>query len=299
MRSRTIDLDGPLHFADFGGRGPTIVLVHGLGGSHLNWMTVGPALATRGRVVAPDLAGFGRTPLAGRSAHVRANHGLLDRFLDAVADGPATLVGNSMGGLIAMMEAAESPAKVARLVLVGPVQPRPSATVIDPMVALTFAAYAFPGVGETLMRWRAGRLGPEGTVRQSLALCCADPARLSPDVVAAHVALARERQAMPWSQTAFLEAARSIVGVLARRRQVRALITGIAVSTLIIQGTEDRLVPLAASRATAALRRDWSLAVLQGIGHVPQLEAPERFIATVEEWLDGGTGTPSRAEAVP
>ena len=45
MRSRTIDLDGPVHYADFGGTGPTLVLVHGLGGSHVNWMAVGPALA--------------------------------------------------------------------------------------------------------------------------------------------------------------------------------------------------------------------------------------------------------------
>ena len=64
MRSRTVDLGGPVHFADFGGSGPTMVLVHGLGGSHLNWLAVGPALAARARVLAPDLAGFGRTPLA-------------------------------------------------------------------------------------------------------------------------------------------------------------------------------------------------------------------------------------------
>src|SRR5882672_10845246 len=138
MRSRTIDLDGPVHFADFGGTGPTMVLVHGLGGSHVNWMAVGPALAAHARVLAPDLAGFGRTPLVGRSAHVHANHALLARFVDAVAGGPAILVGNSMGGLIAMMEAARRPAKVARLVLVGPAQPRPSATLIDPLVALNF-----------------------------------------------------------------------------------------------------------------------------------------------------------------
>jgi len=287
LRSQTIDLDGPVHFADFGGSGPTIVLVHGLGGSHVNWMAVGPALTARARVVAPDLAGFGRTPLARRSAGVDANRGLLDRFLDAVADGPAILVGNSMGGLIAMMEAAGQPAKVTRLVLVGPAQPRPTATLIDPLVALNFAAYAFPGVGETLMRWRAARLGPEGLVRQTLALCCADPACLPPDVVAAHVAMARERQAMPWAQTAFLEAARSMMVVLARRGRMHALIAAIEAPTLIVQGTKDRLVPLAASRATAALRPDWSLAVFEGVGHVPQLEAPERFVETVLGWLDG------------
>src|SRR5438876_7924663 len=108
MLSRTLDVDGgPVHLADFGGTGPTMILVHGLGGSHANWLAVGPGLAAHARVLAPDLPGFGRTPLAGRSARVRANVELLDRLLDAVAEDPAVLVGNSMGGLIAMMEAAD------------------------------------------------------------------------------------------------------------------------------------------------------------------------------------------------
>src|SRR5213594_978838 len=201
-----------------------MILVHGLGGSHANWLAVGPGLAARARVLAPDLPGFGRTPLAGRSARVRANVELLDRLLDAVDGGPAVLVGNSMGGLIAMMEAAARPEKVAGLVLVGPAQPRPRGALLDPAVALTFAAYAFPGVGERFLRWRAAWLGPERLVRQTLALCCADPASVPPDVVAAHVALARERQRMPWAQPAFLEAARSILAVLARRREVQATI---------------------------------------------------------------------------
>jgi len=291
MRSRTVDLGGPVHFADFGGSGPTMVLVHGLGGSHLNWLAVGPALAARARVLAPDLAGFGRTPLAGRSAHVRANAQLLDRFIDAVAEGPATLIGNSMGGLLAMMEAERQPEKVTRLVLVGAAQPRPPGTRFDPVVALTFAAYAVPGLGERFRRWRAARRGPEGLVRDTLQLVCADPGRVPAEVVAAHVALARDRMdRMPWGNQAFLEAARSIVFTLARRREVHAMIGRIAAPTLLVQGTRDRLVSLAASRATAALRPDWTLAVLEGIGHVPQLEAPERFVATVTGWLDGNVG---------
>ena len=291
MRSRTVDLGGPVHFADFGGSGPTMVLVHGLGGSHLNWLAVGPALAARARVLAPDLAGFGRTPLAGRSAHVRANAQLLDRFIDVVAEGPAILIGNSMGGLLAMMEAERQPEKVTRLVLVGAAQPRPPGTRFDPVVALTFAAYAVPGLGERFMRWRAARRGPEGLVRDTLQLVCADPGRVPAEVVAAHVALARDRMdRMPWGNQAFLEAARSIVFTLARRREVHAMIGRIAAPALLVQGTRDRLVSLAASRATAALRPDWTLAVLEGIGHVPQLEAPERFVATVTGWLDGNVG---------
>src|SRR5262245_16356527 len=285
MQSRSVDLDGPVHFADFGGSGPTMVLVHGLGGSHVNWAAVGPALATRARVLAPDLAGFGRTPLAGRIATVQANRRLLDRFLDAMSDGPAILVGNSMGGLIALLEAARRPGKIAALVLVGPAQPRPSRTLVDPIVGLTFAAYALPGIGEGVLRWGAAGLGPERLVPRTLSLCCSDVTRVAPEMIAAHVALARERQAMPWAHTAFLQAARSIIGLLARRRHLAKVIASVRAPTLVVQGTEDRLVPLAASRATVARRPDWSLAVFDGVGHVPQLEAPERFVETVTAWM--------------
>ena len=66
--SRFVDLDGPLHYLDFGGPadGPLLVCVHGLGGSHVNWVAIGPKLAQTCRVLALDLAGHGRTPLAGR-----------------------------------------------------------------------------------------------------------------------------------------------------------------------------------------------------------------------------------------
>jgi predicted alpha/beta-hydrolase family hydrolase len=55
---------------------------------------------------------------------------------------------------------------------------------------------------------------------------------------------------------------------------------------LIVQGERDRLVRVAAARALAAARPDWRLEVLEGIGHMPQLEAPERFLAIVETWLE-------------
>ena len=287
MQSRFIDLDGPLHVADFGGSGTPIVLVHGLGGSHANWLAVGERLAERGRVLAPDLAGFGRTPLAGRSSGVGANRALLDRFLGASCEEPAVLVGNSMGGLIALMEASLRPDKVAALVLVGPAQPRPLLAAADWMVVATFAAYAMPMVGETFVRWRARLLGPEGMVRQTLALCCVDADRVPRDVFAAHVALAEERAAaMPWAAEAFLGAARSVVARTIRAGWFAELVHAVKAPTLLLQGDCDRLVPLAASRALAESRPDWRLEVLPGIGHVPQLEAPGRFVDVVGAWLD-------------
>src|SRR2546427_12801319 len=98
MRSRTIDLDGPVHYADFGGTGPTLVLVHGLGGSHVNWLAGAPVLARRARGLAVGLVGFGRAPLGERSADVDRDRVLLERLLHPVAPAAARLGGDSMGG---------------------------------------------------------------------------------------------------------------------------------------------------------------------------------------------------------
>ena len=70
----TVDVEGvPVHYIDHGGSGPILVLVHGLGGAAINWMSSAPLLAVRTRVVALDLAGFGRTPALGRATTVEAN----------------------------------------------------------------------------------------------------------------------------------------------------------------------------------------------------------------------------------
>src|SRR3954466_9259992 len=112
--SATLDWDGPVHYVDFGGNpeGPVLVLVHGLGGSHLNWDLLAPLLTPHGRVLALDLPGFGRSEPGGRRATVEANVAVLRRFLAEVAGGPVVLVGNSMGGMISIFTAAEAPEAV-------------------------------------------------------------------------------------------------------------------------------------------------------------------------------------------
>src|SRR5260370_3712019 len=109
MESRFADIDGPVHYADWGGDGPPMVLVHGLGGSHLNWMALAPLLRDRHRVLAPDLPGFGLSPPQGRSVTVEANARVLDRFIAEVAGRPAVVSGNSMSGLTALPQATDHP----------------------------------------------------------------------------------------------------------------------------------------------------------------------------------------------
>jgi pimeloyl-ACP methyl ester carboxylesterase len=286
MRLDKRDAGGPVHFADFGGAGTPVVLLHGLGGSHANWLAVGPALAERAWVVAPDLPGFGRTPPVGRPSRVYAQRECLHRFLTTVIARPAVVVGNSMGGLIAMMEAALQPESVSGLVLVAPAQPSPRGQRIDREVLITFLLYCIPWVGEWCVRRRILQLGSEGFVRELLQLLCVDPSRVPDDVRAAHVALVRERiTEMPWADHAFLEAARSLVVVLGHRRKYDRMVDAIAQRTLLIQGTRDRLVPLAASQALARRRPDWAFEMFEDIGHVPQLEAPSRFASVVGHWL--------------
>src|SRR5689334_22047796 len=97
---RSIELaDGALHYADFGGApgAPVAVLVHGLGGSHVNWMAVGLALAETHRVYALDLPGFGLSPRPAVGTNVASMLDAIDRFTARVSPNrPVVLFGNSM-----------------------------------------------------------------------------------------------------------------------------------------------------------------------------------------------------------
>jgi pimeloyl-ACP methyl ester carboxylesterase len=289
MRSRTLDVGGPVHVADFGGRGAAMVLVHGLGGSHANWLAVGDRLARGRRVVAPDLVGFGLTRPEGRSSSVEANAELLEGVIEQVGR-PVVLVGNSMGGLISMMVASRRPHLVEGLVLVGAAMPRPLSTVPNLAVTAAFVTYAFPGLGERYVRQRAERLGPEGLVRETIKLCTVDPSLVPRDVYEAHVELARTRRAFPWAMEAYLEAARSLIRVVMQRRRFVAMMRSIAAPTMLVHGGADRLVPVGAARMAAQVCPSWRLEIFENVGHTPQLEVAERFVETVESFCVEGVG---------
>lgn len=286
MPTATIDIGTEVNYVDYGGAGDPIVLVHGLGGSVENWMAAGPLLTGCGHALAVDLGGFGRTGLPeGRSGRVDDNRALLDRFLDEMAGGPATLIGNSMGGMISVLEAAAEPHRVSRLVLVDPAVPIPSDAEVHPVVQFLFATYATPGTGEEFVEDRLRELGPEQVTRMTLELCCVDVHRVAPEVVDAHVALSHERAGMEWATRAFLDAARSVMTKIAEPAYVEA-IRSITAPTLVVYGDGDRLITRAAIDALATLRPDWTLEILDGIGHTPMLEDPERFASVVGAWLE-------------
>lgn len=285
-QSGTVDLDGPVHYVDFGGpdTGPTVVLVHGLGGSHLNWDLSAPLLREHARVLALDLPGFGLSEPGHRITTVRNNVAVLDRFLREVAGTPVVLVGNSMGGMISILQAARHPETVSGLVLVDPAVPGPRRK-LDRRVATNFVVYALPGVGERYLAAQRRKRGTRTTVTEMLELCGVDPATVPASLLDRSVALIDQRQDVSGMDRAFLTAARSLLLLLADPRLMRRSMRAVEAPVLLLHGDQDRLVDVSAARDTARRHPDWRYVELAGVGHVPQLQVPGRFADEVLAWL--------------
>lgn len=296
-RSRWADVGGPVHYLDFGGPddAPVIVCVHGLGGSAENWAALAPLLAGRHRVIAPDLAGHGMTRSLGRGTAVQANAVLLHRFIEAVPGGPVILMGNSMGGMISLLVAGSAPDLISGLILLDPALPfvpsRP-----DPLVTALFALYATPGIGRLITAGRR-RMPPESAVASVLAVCCADPSLVPRDIVARHVQVARHRAAFEEAGQDFAAAIRSVIATAGsvRGHSYRARIRAVTCPVLLLHGSADRLVPVTAAAAAARAHPAWSVVILSGVGHVPQLEAPQRCAEEIGRWLAAEGPRPPRS----
>ena len=269
---------------DFGGSGQPLLMIHGLGGNALNWMAVGPEIARSYHPLAIDLAGFGQTPLFGRSATVGANVTLVHDFIENVAARPVVLMGNSMGAHIAILEAATHPSWVTSCVLVDAAIPGIHVRRPEPAMLGAMAALSVPGLAQTLLDRQVRELGAEGLVKRALEIVCADPSRVDPAVVAAHVQLTREREQLGRQNArAFIQASRSI-GLRMADPRFWSRIAAVKAPTLVIHGSLDRLIPVAAARELSRRRSDWELAILEGVGHVPMMESPDLFMDTLQGW---------------
>ena len=285
-RELTLDVNGPVHAVDHGGDGPPMLLVHGLGGSLLNWRDVTGDLSSTHHVWSIDLIGFGGTPRAGREATILNNFEVVTRVAEHVGGGrPVVLVGNSMGGLISILVAARHPERVASLVLVDPALPMARGGRLTLMVAAAFLVMRTPRVGPWLVGTHTRRRGAERLVDDVLKLCTVDMSRISPETREALIEQMQWRQEQDEPDRAFLEAGGSLVQWLWHRDTLERQIRRVAAPTLLIHGDHDNLVSLSASGAVAAMRPDWSFRVLANTGHIPQMERPRTFVEIVEGWL--------------
>lgn len=279
----------PVHYLDYGGTtdGPTIVLVHGLGGSHLNWDLLAPTLTARAHALAVDLPGFGLSEPTGRPATIRSNVDVLAGFIREVCDPPVVLVGNSMGGLLSILLTARMPALVRGLVLLDPALPAPARVLGSPATVAMLALHALPGIGERLRRHKRRRIGARATVHETLQLCGIDQDALPAELIERSVALVERQSDVAGMDRAFLSASRSLAWALARAWTYRAAMSSISVPVLLVHGDRDQLVPVTAARATARHHPAWRYVELAAVGHLPQLQVPDELARHILDWLDG------------
>jgi pimeloyl-ACP methyl ester carboxylesterase len=284
-QERWLDVDGfRVHAVEWGDGDARVLLVHGLGGHTISWEPVAPELAERlhATVTAVDLPGFGLTRVPGGRRATLGTHGRLLRAL-IERSGPAAVVGNSMGGALGVGLAARHPQLVRALVLVDPALPRPAANAAQWALMARLAPTLMPQLGSRVLAFRGRMLGPERLVDQMLAWTVCEPDRLDPALRRRLVDLATTRQSFPEAPAAYAESARALFWYLSRgMRTDEARVTA---PTLIVHGDNDRLVPVAAARALAARRPEFTLEVIDNCGHVPQLEVPDQFLAAAMPWL--------------
>lgn len=261
---------------------PTALYVHGLGGSSTNWTDLSAQLAPWAAGVAVDLPGFGFSePDAGFDFSLSGYAEILARYIEGTGIGPVHLLGNSMGGAVVILLAARRPELVRTLTLVSPAVPdlRPSPRRLsDPRMALA----VLPVLGKTARRQLA-RLTPAERARQVIELCFADPSRFPPHRLAE---LAEEHGARMGFRWAVPAMNRSTLGIfkdwVARgERSIWSALAAINAPTLVVWGTEDRVISARKAARTVRSLRHAQLLMLRDTGHVAQMEQPRAVAKAV------------------
>lgn len=287
MRLRAITIDGDKVTYRIAGKGPVLLLVHGMAGSSQTWRHVMPALARRFTVLAPDLLGQGRSdrPRGEYSLGMHAN--TLRDLLDGLGYRRVTVVGQSLGGGVAMQFAYQFPERCERLVLVGSGGLGREVTFYLRMLTAPGFESVFPllctprlrDAGDLVATWLA-RAGRRST-----------PASQEIWRSYASLADADSRRAFFCSLRDVIDLGGQSVSALARLYRAAQL------PTLIVWGAQDPFIPVrhavAAHRAIPGSR----LEIFDGVGHYPHCEAPERFVEVLVDFIT--TTRPARLGARP
>lgn len=261
------------------GRGPLVVLLHGIPSSARLWEPVmGPLAAGGLRVLAPDLPGYGLTRVVSRGDHsLTAAANLLATWLGDLGAGPAWVVGHDAGGAVAQLLAVDHPEVVARLTLVN--------SIVDGSWPAPRARIA--GAAARLGLYRLGaRLGlvPNPYIRRELRRGFADPTR------AAEV----DMEAVFWAdKTADDTSRRAFEHHLVAldpsdTARVAPRLDGLTVPCQLLWGMADPFQTWeVAGQRLQDLLPEPAVTQLHGCGHLAPLECPDELVAALEEWRGG------------
>jgi pimeloyl-ACP methyl ester carboxylesterase len=285
---------------DQGEDADTVVFVHGLGGSATNWTDLAGGLSSRFRGVAVDLPGFGRSdPPAGGDYSIAAHADAVLCFLAGMGrdSGPVHLVGNSLGGAVALTVAARRPELVRTLTLVSPAMPdlRPAPSRLgDPRMALAL----LPVIGAKVKAELQAE-EPATRLTRTMRLCYADPGQVTEEAFALAAGEATERAGLPHAADALQQSFTGLVSawLAPRPRSLWTTASRVRVPTLVVWGESDRLVSVRKARRTTAALPLGRLLRLPGVGHVAQMERPRLVARAVLGMIDAaaaGTWTPEQ-----
>ncbi|MDQ6835358.1 MAG: alpha/beta hydrolase [Actinomycetota bacterium] len=273
-------------YVDYGQGEPTVLFVHGLGAQWRVWATNLPAVAAAHRTLAVDLPGFGASEVGQGDVSIRAFAQALADLCEQVDSGPVVVVGNSMGGFVAAELALIAPERVRALVLVdaaGMVPTRRERAVTVPFLRMVGLLGARIGASARTLAARPG-------LRQAaLSLVVHDPRRLPADLTA----WALLPSPGP-STRAALTASLSYL-----THEWGTSLSAIQCPTLITWGEGDALIRVRHADEYAQRIAGSRVVRFPEAGHVPMIECPEQFNATLLGFLAEVDGDGSEAGRSP
>jgi len=267
----------------YGGSGaPPVLFVHGLGSAgYLEWRFNLAAIARSHRVLALDLPGFGRSDQPPDGYGIPLFAGVVDEYIRALGIRPV-LVGTSMGGRVALEVALRRPEAVRKLVLVN------ALGVVRPNIQLFYPLVLVPGVGETVLTLmgEALRRVPPAAIQRYARRFLQAPDDVERVMDEAFLAGMREMYATEGYARAYASTVRALADRQARdSASLMARLAETRLPVLLIWGEEDRLLPVSRAREAARQLPGARLEVIEGAGHTPQAERPDRFNRVLEDFL--------------
>ena len=253
----------------------TAVHLHGLAGSSSNWTDLAGVLSGRLRSIACDLPGFGFSEPPPGFDFTRQSHAdSVIAMLDDLCAGPVHLFGNSYGGAVAIDVAARRPDLVATLTLISPAVPDlrlDVRRVSDQRILLA----PMPWIGRKVRRQLAA-VTPRERAERLLRLCFADPGAVPQHRLDEATEELRQRAGLPWAAPALGRTTAGLVRswFMPPPRSLWGLMSQVRVPSLVVWGSEDRVVTVRKAPRTAAALSRGRLLVLPRTGHVAQMERP-------------------------
>jgi esterase len=267
--SRHLELNGlKFHYLDWGGDGPPLVMLHGLTGHAHTWDHTAAALSDRYHVYALDQRGHGDTEWASRYG-IPAMLGDLLGFLDAVALPAVTLMGLSMGGIVAYQFTAAHPERVSRLAVLD-IGPEIETAGGQRVAAEVAAGAVFAAEEDAVAKARAANPRPDDKTLRHRVL---NNLRPLPDGTFT----------FKWDQAAMRD--RSAIRDDLSTDQRWATWNSISCPVLLVRGDDsDILAPETAERMVAG-NPNVTLAVIADCGHSITLDRPQGLLDAVGPWL--------------